>query len=427
MGKDEEQNDCEQRIRKELEAAWHTASRNLIAENEVETADFEWCVYQIHWEKFLKINMIDEKPFKDSAIFSRLQEEKEKAVANELEASLKARQMALADHYQKQREKKTIYQSNKGKGNPRKLLEPKGNIRESDQALYHGTNDDEIMRKWSELEGRYDSIFNSENKPKIHKDDVVYSTEELLVKIVESWSGWGIRVTADSVFQNQGDRIAAADATLLRPTPKDSIVILVDMKEKLLALLIPEAIQRAFSPEVRDRMLTDTKHLYTHIKYANSGHNKRHVSEQSHSSRRYGPPGSDHYGIWHEGGQTLEPLRETSDSSSCVPFVKQCLLHFLENTGGTMTKLLDFWFGVWEPGLREEYRDIYRGLPKYARLPPTNEDRDEIYTLRVIVVNRDTDHHRDQKDWKRGLTGLIQLGDFEGKGVSECYICIILT
>ena len=319
----------------------------------METADFEWRGYQIHWEKFLKVNMIDEEPFKDSAIISRLQEGKDKAVASESEAPIKARQMALADHYQKQHEQKKIYQTDKGKGNPRKLFEPKNNIRQSDQALYYGTNNDEIMRKWSELVDQYDSIFDSAKKPKVHKDDVVYSTEELLVKIVESWTGWGIRVTADSVFQNQGDRIAATDATLLRPIPKDSIVILVDMKEKLLALLIPEAIQRAFSPEVRDRMLTDTKHFYTHIKYADSGRNKRHISEQSYSARRYGPPGSDHYGVWHENGQTHEPIRETSDSSSCVPFVKQCLLHFLENTGGTMTKLMEFLFGVWEPDLRE--------------------------------------------------------------------------
>ena len=423
IGKDEEQTDCEQRIRKELESAWHTASRHLIEQGEVETADFEWRDHQIHWEKFLKINWNDESPFEDSTIAFRHRVAKDAAIANEIEASTKARQMALAIHYQKLHESsktnkksKAIYQTDKpGRRNHQRLVEPKSNIRQSDEALYHGKNDDEIRHKWSELEDQYNTIMDSKRKPKTQKYDVVYSTEELLVKITECWTGWGKLSTADSVHNNKGDRITAGDPNVLRPTPKESIVILVDKNEKLIALLIPEAIQDAFSPEVRDRMLTDAKHFYTHIKYANSSRNKRHISELSHSSRRYGPPGSDHYGIWHEGGQTHEPVRETSDSSECVPFVKQCLSHLLEVTGGTMTKMLDFWFGVWEPDLREEYRETYRGLPRYARLPLTHEDRDEIYTLRVTIVNRYTNHHHDQKDWGGGLTGLVQLGDFEGK------------
>ena len=417
IGKGEEQDDCEQRIREELERAWQRASRKLIEENEVETANFKWRGHWIRWEKFLKIDWKKGSPFEDCGILTRLQEKKDRAVAKELRAPVQVRQMALAIHYRKLvRKNKAYHKTDKqGKRDVRKLVKPKANIGESDLALYSAEDDDEITHTWSELQDRYDIIMKSKQKSKVQKDDVVQSTADLLIKIDLNWTGWGKRNTADSVYENRRDRIAADNSKVLRPIPKDSIVVLVDSNEKLIALLIPEAIQDAFGPGVRDRMLTDTKHFYTHIKYANPGHNKRHVSEQTHSSRRYGPPGSDHYGIWHENGQTEEPIRESKDSSSCVPFVKQCLLHFLENTGGTMTKLLDFWFGVWEPELREQYRDIYRGLPKYARLPPTNQDRDEIYTLRVTVVNRDTDMHHDQNDWKRGLTGLVQLGDFKGK------------
>ena len=79
-----------------------------------------------------------------------------------------------------------------------------------------------------------------------------------------------------------------------------------------------------------------------------------------------------------------------------------------------MTRVLDFWFGVWEPDLRQRYRDIYAKSPEFARLPPVNADHPETYCLRVAVCNRPTDEHRDQSDIKGGLTGLVHLGEFEG-------------
>ena len=79
-----------------------------------------------------------------------------------------------------------------------------------------------------------------------------------------------------------------------------------------------------------------------------------------------------------------------------------------------MTRILDFWFGVWDPILREEYRRVYKYSPKFARLPPTNKGHPETYCLRVVVCNRSTDEHDDAYDWRRGLTGLVQLGEFEG-------------
>lgn len=56
-----------------------------------------------------------------------------------------------------------------------------------------------------------------------------------------------------------------------------------------------------------------------------------------------------------------------------------------------------------------------RNPQRFARLPPTNANRPEIYSMRVNVVNRKTDVHKDASDWQGGLTGLIQLGTFKGK------------
>ena len=181
--------------------------------------------------------------------------------------------------------------------------------------------------------------------------------------------------------------------------------VAVDKNEMLIAFLIPEAIQDAFRHvpfSVKDRMETDTRYLYTNMKRPNPKGNKRHISQQSGLVAKDEHIGSDHYGLWHANGHTLDPIVETSDSHKPAAIVRQALLHHLENTGGTMTKVLDFWFGVWDPELQEQYRLVYEKSPKLARLPPTNPGHRhygrETYTLRVIVCNRDTDEHKDQKD-----------------------------
>lgn len=53
--------------------------------------------------------------------------------------------------------------------------------------------------------------------------------------------------------------------------------------------------------------------------------------------------------------------------------------------------------------------------PKLAKLPPTNGPRhEETYCLRAYLTNMHTDQHKDPSDWKGGLTGIAQLGDFTG-------------
>lgn len=85
---------------------------------------------------------------------------------------------------------------------------------------------------------------------------------------------------------------------------------------------------------------------------------------------------------------------------------------YLENTDGIITRLLDFQFGFLDPELRQRYRDVYEGSPKYAKLPPTNPGRNtETHTYRAIVVNMQTDKHTDRTDWNKGLVALCQLGN----------------
>ena len=393
-------------------------------QGEVEVVEFEWRHYWIHWEKYLKIDWDanDEGRFANSKILGRYEKSKKSGVVKILQASEKARQMMLARRYQSLGEK-AFQPGNSGrrsKSKPGQLVAPKSNVDAAVIRLYAG-DDDSNQELWSKLEKQFDDITgeNSEVEAEGPVDQSSQSIQDILAKILANWKRWGKKITDDRFFDNKADAAAAEESKLLRQTPRDMMFVAVDKRNKLIAFLMPNAFQDAFKHEdwVKERMETDTKHFYTHIKRPKnegSQSNVRHGSERS-AVQEKDSRGTDHYGHWHATGQTHGPMIETSDSHGTSATVRQVLLHYLENTGGTMTKVLDFWFGVWEPKLRQEYRDVYEKSPKFARLPPTNADRPEIYSMRVNIVNRKTDVHKDGSDWQGGLTGLVQLGDFVGK------------
>ena len=437
--------DCERRIHQEIMTAYEKASKStwVEEEGEVEIVEFAWRHYRIHWEKYLRIdwNASDEHRFANSKILERYETKKESGTVKKiLKAPEKARQMMLARHYHPMGKKAFVPPSNADKptkSKPGQLVMPKKNIGKADSQLY-AYDDDSKQQLWSKLEEQFDDIMGEDSESEVEGpvDQFPKSLKQILAQILQNWKRWGNKVTKDLAFDNQTDAAAAEDSRLLRQTPKDMMFVAVDKRNKLIAFLVPSAIQDAFKHEgwVKERMETDTRHFYTHIKKPkNEKASIRHLSERSAGQKKKDSGevkdseevedsgevkafrGTDHYGHWHATGQTHGPMVETADSHGTSATVRQVLLHYLENTGGTMTKVLDFWFGVWEPELRQEYRRVYERSPKFARLPPTNADRPEIYTMRVNVVNRKTDMHNDSSDWEGGLTGLVQLGNFKGK------------
>lgn len=404
--------------------AYEKAPTSSIEEDgEVEIREFTWGSYQVHWEKFLEMFWDEDKGhFEGNTILTRLNQRKSLTAKDLPKASDEVRQMALAVHY-KGLGVKAYPTGTTARTKETSFTQPKKHIGYADSLLYIG-NDDEIEDRFSERKQQYEELKGADPED-LPKDKMGrYTTlEGILFKVVNNWKSWKKDITEDRAFRNRVDRIASEDATLLRQTPGDMIFVAVDGNDRLIAFLIPNAVQDAFQHAswVKSRMEVDTKHFYTHIKQPHlDDDDKRHISEPSTPSRKYDHVGSDHHGIWHAPGHgpTVAGMVETSDSLGAGAIARQALFHYLEGTGGTMTKLLDFWFGVWDPDLREEYRQVYREAPKYARLPPTNEDPPELYTLRVNVINRDTDYHKDDKDWVGGLTGLIELGKFKGKPAS---------
>lgn len=241
--------------------------------------------------------------------------------------------------------------------------------------------------------------------------------EKILTMVRDNWNRWGKKITKDVVEATRINQIAAGNPNLLRDMPEDKIYIAVDRKEMVIGFLIPGAIQDAFGPGTIERMETDTHHLYSNIRKPSKKSNKRNQSEVRIPGIDPETMGTEHYGHWHAVGRSDLPIVELSDTLECGATIRQAILTFLENTGGTMTRLLDFWFGVWDRELRDKYWEVYEKSPKFARLPKTNPGRPEPYKLRVVVCNRPTDEHDDDKDWVGGLTGLVHVGSFTGKKI----------
>lgn len=392
----------------------------MIERGTIEVADFPWRTYQIRWEKFLNVDMNDAKNrFGKGKLAEGFDEETQ---TNESpQAPIKARQMALANELWNFGTK-AYNNENSSKGKPYKFDKPKIHIGKVDLELYAGDYDEQRGR-WSQLEADFDGIMGAKFKiPKI-QNKRAESHKETLEKIVGDWKRWGLKVTEDLAHKNQVNKSVATDPDLLRLTPKNAIYIAVDKKHKLIVFLIPDAIQDAFKDglRVKRRMEVDTMHLYTHIKTPKlKSDDKRHQDPSEEPSeiekRRYKHVGTDHYGVWYPPSHSAPKaaMIETSESLENPAIIRQALLHYIEGTGGVMTKLLDFWFGVWDPELREEYREVYRNAPKFARLPRTNKKCPETYTLRAYGINRSTDHHKDHRDWVGGLAGIVCLGEFEG-------------
>lgn len=454
---------CERRIFKDIRNTYAQSTEKTREEQgEVEITEFQWRGYEVHWEKFLRIDWDAERRFENSQISARLKTKKEARVkelqeANSrskdkaiLEPPLKARQMALAQHYygldvdkDKDGFGKAYPKNDKGKKKSANLLEPKAQLDIVDGKLISVGEDADMKQWWSGLERTFDQYMGKDPKryPQDDKTQAAHTTQGILIKIVSAWKGWRADIKVNRVYQTKVNQIVSDDIddlSLLRRTPKDKITVLVDKKNKIIAFLVPEAIQDAFKhqPWVKERMETDTMHFYKHIKKPKPQTDKRHISggkkseakglgaeapdtktldASAQSPKQHNYVGTDHYGHWHAIDGEEQPIVETSDSLQNTAGARQVLLHYLENTGGVITKLLDFWFGVWDSKLREEYREVYRRSPKFARLPPTNEDRPETYSLRIYDINSDTNVHKNAKDWVGGLTGLVQFGEFEGK------------
>ncbi len=379
-------------------------------DGEVEYVNFVWKGRNVRCETFLKVDLSDPKDcFKSSKISSNFEEkmaEYDKSMSQDKETRAELAQHLVASNI-----------------TDAKLASAK-DIKELIEWAYEKIDSRE-RDQWDDWIEDGEKASQGVQVADFPKAKGVYKKRH--TDVTEKWKDWGSRGkewTKDKKMNNDRNLFASdpQNNILRRPSVKgdvEAIYIAFDKNGKIIIFLDPQGIPWSYSEDVHNLMRNDSHEFYSTIKVPNSKSNKRHVSQREHLKENTDLKpwwcGSDHYGHWHAQQHTRDPILETGDSNSLNATQRQLLLQFLKYTAGPMTRVLDFWFGVWEPELRQRYRDIYARSPEFARLPPVNEDHPETYCLRVSVCNRPTDERRDQNDIRGGLTGLVHLGDFKGK------------
>lgn len=271
---------------------------------------------------------------------------------------------------------------------------------------------DAVKEWWIEVQQIWDELADQEKTRRLRH-------------VEESWTVW---TSSNRFFVSLRNRYASQAFGILRAPPPASMYVAFDKNDLLVVFLYPGALSNAYGKEVVDRMTTDTRLMHDDLRTVSLGNdNRRWVSHQIHleesqgTLRRSDISGTDYYGCWHQQAHPNYPIIEMSDGwrksdggGVDTNYRRQCLLQFLRHTDGTITKLIDFWFEVWEPELFHRYQAVYDGVSDFAKLPPTNKNSPETFCYRALLVNRHTDEHSDSKDWRKGLAALVELGDLEG-------------
>lgn len=383
-------------------------------DGEVEYVDVVWRRRSMHCETFLKVDLDDPKDgFKSSKILTNFN--KKMADYDESMSEDKATRAKLIPY---------IVAINATE----KKLETDETIKKLIEWAYE-TMDSRKRDQWESWIADGERALRGEVVDGFPRSKGVYKSRYTTVS--GSWKDWesgGKEWTKDRKMNNDRNLYASdpLNNILRRPSANGDVKAIYaafDKNGKLIIFLDPQAIPWSYDEDVHKLMKDDSHEFYTKIKAPNTKSNKRHTSQREHLKENSDLKpywcGSDHYGHWHAQQHTNDPILETGDFHCLNATQKQLLLQFLKYTGGPMTRILDFWFGVWEPQLRQRYRDIYANSPEFARLPPVNKDHPDTYCLRVSVCNRPTDEHRDQNDIKGGLTGLVHLGDFKGMQIPQ--------
>lgn len=230
------------------------------------------------------------------------------------------------------------------------------------------------------------------------------------------------RTLPDFAHDSERDQYLATRSGLLRDIPQDYVYIAGDKNDEVIVYLDPIGISYAFGNRVKRRLEEETIEFFA-MKRPTPPLKKdtRHQSHQAHLERNGFSPdqcGVDHIGILHRTGNEHNTSTRTGEWHDLSGLKQQLYDYYLRNTVGIITKLLDFELGFLAPTMRQQHRDVYEGSGEFLRFPPTNPTTlPETYTYRAIVVNMQTDGHKDKTDWDRGLTGICQLGQFKGSAM----------
>lgn len=240
---------------------------------------------------------------------------------------------------------------------------------------------------------------------------------KILQEVLEKWSRWK-QYAVDYSHNNRRNSFTSTNKGYYREPPADAKYVLLDRNGKLVIFLDPKGIDDAYEVGVTGRMKDDTDNYFAIKKPASTEGKQRWRGDKEHFELNphltKDDCGTDYYGGWHAAGHPDDPMHMTPDAKNLQPDEKEVLLEYLKGTNGLINRLVDYWFGVFDPELQQEYRDVYKAVPENARLPPTCDEEEETFTLKAFLRNRQTYEHVDKEDWYGGLVGLSHIGEFTG-------------
>ena len=229
----------------------------------------------------------------------------------------------------------------------------KNEAKKGDKA-WRGSEDGPQIIEHQAYEDLYDAGEDTWPVAEQNFEEVMNTKRDYLVKVRRCWKTYK---TIDTRRKNKRN-IFAATTNFMRKPPDDHLYFALDRNNKMFLFLDPEGLHCAYGKSIVDKMRQDTRKIFSDYKAFNKKGNKRHASMQANVD--VDQSDTDHYGHWHARGQEDKPMIETGDSIDCAANEKQLLLRFLHWTCGTMTKPIDFWYGIWDRDLRQEYRRVYK-------------------------------------------------------------------
>jgi hypothetical protein len=211
--------------------------------------------------------------------------------------------------------------------------------------------------------------------------------------------------------------------------PSNTIYIAKDKNNKEILAVFPCGLECVYGKEEGRRYIDDTR--YNIYQYAQSQppprvedcrhlHHQLWVKENQHLQGPKGRCGVYHWGAWPELGKNRGPVLTkdfvrggTRSNPKDGAYAKMYREETIKSLG-PLTIAIDACFTAIDKPTRDAYHSAYRGLRPGARVSSTENDKEELFPLRAVLINALTEEHTDAGDWKGGWAWLGVFGNFSG-------------
>ncbi|KAI0480739.1 hypothetical protein GGR56DRAFT_671825 [Xylariaceae sp. FL0804] len=258
------------------------------------------------------------------------------------------------------------------------------------------------------------------------KDQIFHTVLGIVKKCI-------LRSTPDPYYQSRRDQ-HALDRGFFYETGDAEIVLVLDGFGKIIAFQCADAFRKLLTKGVERDVSTDFE-TFTTCQPVPLPDMTRHglhyvdwLAERPELDFRdpRSDPRTAKSGVYHFGAhcQVGDPhgrrgVHETLDSGERLHWrysghARRQQKKLMYSALGACTSLVRFFFALFEPALLASYQRVAGEVEKLDDIPFLTRRTGEPFAIKALLVNVMTNEHTDDGDWRRGLAGLVSVGDFEG-------------